>query len=173
MGSIDLKVYVKLLGNDKSYQANKLKVDRSLLCQFVKAPLSSASGSHDSSPSNVTHWPSSSPKYTRALGPGTLQQPPELRIALSSATYSNLNKRATVSFSTATSYTMSVELIPAELGFKRKLYSCPNRPSVSKPTFYSGPFNHEVSETLELRNPNSEPLAFKVGLSSKLENADD
>jgi len=38
---------------------------------------------------------------------------------------------------------MSVELEPAELGFKR-------------------PFAHEVSQTLRLHNPNPEPVAFKV-----------
>ncbi|KAH9810120.1 (VAMP)-associated protein [Teratosphaeria destructans] len=38
---------------------------------------------------------------------------------------------------------MSVELEPAELGFRR-------------------PFTHEVSQTLRLHNPNSEPVAFKV-----------
>ncbi|KXT11348.1 hypothetical protein AC579_9459 [Pseudocercospora musae] len=38
---------------------------------------------------------------------------------------------------------MSVELNPPELGFKR-------------------PFTHEVSQVLRLRNPNSDPVAFKV-----------
>ncbi|QVM08880.1 phosphatidylinositol-binding protein scs2 [Coccidioides posadasii str. Silveira] len=38
---------------------------------------------------------------------------------------------------------MSVELEPAELGFRR-------------------PFNQEVTETLHLRNPHSDPVAFKV-----------
>lgn len=38
---------------------------------------------------------------------------------------------------------MSVELEPAELGFKR-------------------PFHHEVSQVLRLHNPNSHPVAFKV-----------
>jgi len=38
---------------------------------------------------------------------------------------------------------MSVELTPQELGFKR-------------------PFNHEVTETLKLGNPNNAPVAFKV-----------
>ncbi|KEF51691.1 uncharacterized protein A1O9_12326 [Exophiala aquamarina CBS 119918] len=38
---------------------------------------------------------------------------------------------------------MSVELIPAELGFRR-------------------PFDREVTETLKLANPNSAPVAFKV-----------
>lgn len=38
---------------------------------------------------------------------------------------------------------MSVELDPPELGFKR-------------------PFQHEVSQTLRLRNPHSDPVAFKV-----------
>ncbi|KAK4985142.1 phosphatidylinositol-binding protein scs2 [Elasticomyces elasticus] len=38
---------------------------------------------------------------------------------------------------------MSVELDPVELGFKR-------------------PFTHEVSQVLRLRNPNSDPVAFKV-----------
>jgi len=38
---------------------------------------------------------------------------------------------------------MSVELDPVELGFKR-------------------PFSHEVSQTLRLQNPNSDPVAFKV-----------
>ncbi|KAL2001869.1 hypothetical protein VTN02DRAFT_1081 [Thermoascus thermophilus] len=38
---------------------------------------------------------------------------------------------------------MSVDLEPSDLGFKR-------------------PFNREVSQTLHLRNPNSEPVAFKV-----------
>ncbi|KAJ9642557.1 phosphatidylinositol-binding protein scs2 [Coniosporium tulheliwenetii] len=38
---------------------------------------------------------------------------------------------------------MSVELEPVELGFKR-------------------PFSHEVSQVLRLRNPNSDPVAFKV-----------
>ncbi|GME28060.1 Major sperm protein [Neofusicoccum parvum] len=38
---------------------------------------------------------------------------------------------------------MSVELTPPELGFKR-------------------PFTQEVSQTLRLRNPNSDPVAFKV-----------
>ncbi|EFW19964.1 conserved hypothetical protein [Coccidioides posadasii str. Silveira] len=40
---------------------------------------------------------------------------------------------------------MSVELEPAELGFRR-------------------PFNQEVTETLHLRNPHSDPVAFKVPL---------
>ncbi|KAF1839242.1 VAMP-associated protein [Decorospora gaudefroyi] len=38
---------------------------------------------------------------------------------------------------------MSVELDPVELGFKR-------------------PFQHEVSQTLRLKNPHSDPVAFKV-----------
>ncbi|EMC97635.1 hypothetical protein BAUCODRAFT_575649 [Baudoinia panamericana UAMH 10762] len=38
---------------------------------------------------------------------------------------------------------MSVDLEPAELGFKR-------------------PFNHEVSQVLRLHNPSSDPVAFKV-----------
>ncbi|KIV80071.1 hypothetical protein PV11_07600 [Exophiala sideris] len=38
---------------------------------------------------------------------------------------------------------MSVELLPAELGFRR-------------------PFNQEVTETLRLANPNNAPVAFKV-----------
>ncbi|KAF2461378.1 MSP domain-containing protein [Lineolata rhizophorae] len=38
---------------------------------------------------------------------------------------------------------MSIELTPPELAFKR-------------------PFNHEVSQVLRLRNPNSDPVAFKV-----------
>lgn len=38
---------------------------------------------------------------------------------------------------------MSVELDPVELGFKR-------------------PFQHEVSQTLHLKNPHSDPVAFKV-----------
>ncbi|OAL40644.1 hypothetical protein AYO20_00380 [Fonsecaea nubica] len=38
---------------------------------------------------------------------------------------------------------MSVDLLPAELGFRR-------------------PFNREVSEILKLTNPNSQPVAFKV-----------
>jgi len=38
---------------------------------------------------------------------------------------------------------MSVDLLPAELGFRR-------------------PFNHEVTEILKLSNPNSAPVAFKV-----------
>ncbi|KAI9671720.1 MAG: phosphatidylinositol-binding protein scs2 [Alyxoria varia] len=38
---------------------------------------------------------------------------------------------------------MSILLDPVELGFRR-------------------PFNHEVSETLRLKNPHSDPLAFKV-----------
>ncbi|EON68855.1 hypothetical protein W97_08113 [Coniosporium apollinis CBS 100218] len=38
---------------------------------------------------------------------------------------------------------MSVELEPVELGFKR-------------------PFSHEVSQVLRLKNPNSDPVAFKV-----------
>ncbi|KAI4919534.1 hypothetical protein J4E90_001669 [Alternaria incomplexa] len=38
---------------------------------------------------------------------------------------------------------MSVELDPVELGFKR-------------------PFQHEVSQTLRLKNPHSDPIAFKV-----------
>ncbi|KAI9708079.1 MAG: phosphatidylinositol-binding protein scs2 [Bogoriella megaspora] len=38
---------------------------------------------------------------------------------------------------------MSVELEPVELGFRR-------------------PFTHEVSQTLRLRNPNTDPVAFKV-----------
>ncbi|KAK5162538.1 hypothetical protein LTR04_003469, partial [Oleoguttula sp. CCFEE 6159] len=42
-----------------------------------------------------------------------------------------------------TSANMSVELDPVELGFQR-------------------PFTHEVSQTLRLRNPNSDPVAFKV-----------
>ncbi|CBX91831.1 hypothetical protein LEMA_uP045370.1 [Plenodomus lingam JN3] len=39
---------------------------------------------------------------------------------------------------------MSLELDPVELGFKR-------------------PFQHEVSQTLRLKNPHSDPVAFKVG----------
>ncbi|KAI9815067.1 MAG: phosphatidylinositol-binding protein scs2 [Pycnora praestabilis] len=38
---------------------------------------------------------------------------------------------------------MSIEIDPAELGFRR-------------------PFTHEVTQVLRLRNPNSDPLAFKV-----------
>ncbi|KAL9122351.1 MAG: hypothetical protein Q9187_001086 [Circinaria calcarea] len=38
---------------------------------------------------------------------------------------------------------MSVELDPPELGFRR-------------------PFTHEVTQVLRLRNPNSDPVAFKV-----------
>ncbi|KAI9657495.1 MAG: phosphatidylinositol-binding protein scs2 [Trizodia sp. TS-e1964] len=38
---------------------------------------------------------------------------------------------------------MSVEIDPPELGFRR-------------------PFQHEVSQVLRLRNPNNDPIAFKV-----------
>jgi len=57
---------------------------------------------------------------------------------------------------------MSVELDPAELGFKRKRHYSILSNKHSRLTSVSGPFNHEVSEVLRLKNPNSEPLAFKV-----------
>lgn len=57
---------------------------------------------------------------------------------------------------------MSVELEPSDLGFRRKCQSmC--RPSVgSHLNELIGPFDREVTETLRLRNSNSDPVAFKV-----------
>lgn len=59
---------------------------------------------------------------------------------------------------------MSVELNPPELGFKRTsqclrvcLRECQHTDSS-----HLGPFTHEVSQTLRLHNPNSDPIAFKV-----------
>jgi len=64
---------------------------------------------------------------------------------------------------------MSVELDPAELGFKRKQQRMDtlNRNTLDWQQF-AGPFSHEVSEVLRLKNPNSEPLAFKVSLISMI-----
>jgi hypothetical protein len=59
---------------------------------------------------------------------------------------------------------MSLELDPPELGFRRV------SPMSTRINFVSmlivsdpGPFTHEVSQILVLRNPNSDPVAFKVG----------
>lgn len=60
---------------------------------------------------------------------------------------------------------MSVELEPAELGFKRTDHSnFPLRDSnlLLTEVIHLGPFTHEVSQTLRLYNPNTEPVAFKV-----------
>jgi hypothetical protein len=56
---------------------------------------------------------------------------------------------------------MSVELDPVELGFKR---TPPQSRTENKNDANSniGPFDHEVSQVLRLRNPNSDPVAFKV-----------
>lgn len=55
---------------------------------------------------------------------------------------------------------MSVELDPVELGFKRKHSS-----QLLVKTLLlrvTGPFQQEVSQTLRLKNPHSDPVAFKV-----------
>ena len=58
---------------------------------------------------------------------------------------------------------MSVELVPAELGFKRKvLRTHTSRPVADRYRYAVGPFVHEVSQTLRLHNPTNDPIAFKV-----------
>jgi hypothetical protein len=56
---------------------------------------------------------------------------------------------------------MSVELDPVELGFKRTPPQS-HAQSNSNANSNTGPFDHEVSQVLRLRNPNSDPVAFKV-----------
>ena len=56
---------------------------------------------------------------------------------------------------------MSVELDPAELGFKRNVTRDHELADVDA-NESAGPFNHEVSQVLRLHNPNSDPVAFKV-----------
>jgi hypothetical protein len=54
---------------------------------------------------------------------------------------------------------MSVDLHPAELGFRRNLDLSHCRDLCSQ---YLGPFDHEVTEALRLTNTNTSPVAFKV-----------
>ncbi len=56
---------------------------------------------------------------------------------------------------------MSVELDPPELGFKRITPQSHAHNNVDANN-NAGPFDHEVSQVLRLRNPNSDPVAFKV-----------
>jgi len=57
---------------------------------------------------------------------------------------------------------MSVELDPPELGFKREYPPSSLMLLSSDLLFLKGPFTSEVSEVLRLRNPHSDPVAFKV-----------
>lgn len=58
---------------------------------------------------------------------------------------------------------MSVELDPVELGFRRKSwFEVLFRPFRILTNVLIGPFNREVDEKLRIRNPNNEPVAFKV-----------
>lgn len=59
---------------------------------------------------------------------------------------------------------MSVEIEPAELGFQRMfaVFQYRRARNLCLTTLHIGPFTKEVSETLYLRNPNSDPVAFKV-----------
>lgn len=55
--------------------------------------------------------------------------------------------------------TMSVSLDPPELGFRRTY--CILRITISR-LRRLGPFTHEVTQLLRLRNPSNDPIAFKV-----------
>ncbi len=54
---------------------------------------------------------------------------------------------------------MSVSLDPPELGFRRTY--CTLRIRISRLRSL-GPFTHEVTQLLRLRNPSNDPIAFKV-----------
>lgn len=56
---------------------------------------------------------------------------------------------------------MSLELDPVELGFRSmfRAFLC----QMIKLS-HAGPFDREVEEKLRLRNPNTDPVAFKVSM---------
>lgn len=56
---------------------------------------------------------------------------------------------------------MSVTLDPPELGFRRT-YKAPQVRLSQLMSIHTGPFTHEVTQLLRLRNPSSDPIAFKV-----------
>lgn len=57
--------------------------------------------------------------------------------------------------------TMSVTLDPPELGFRRTSSSYTSQTIWLMETI-TGPFTHEVTQMLRLRNPSNDPIAFKV-----------
>lgn len=63
---------------------------------------------------------------------------------------------------------MSIELDPAELGFRRWSHFLSGAPvgfaTGADLPLLLGPFTQEVTQVLRLRNPNSDPLAFKASL---------
>lgn len=61
---------------------------------------------------------------------------------------------------------MSVDLEPGDLGFRRMSQFLSSNIAISINTNdrITGPFNREVSEVLHIRNPQSDPIAFKVRL---------
>jgi len=62
---------------------------------------------------------------------------------------------------------MSVELNPSELGFQsRRLPPIYGIPDLGADFSVLGPFTHEVQQMLRLRNPTTDPVAFKVRLRS-------
>lgn len=56
---------------------------------------------------------------------------------------------------------MSVELEPPELGFKRTSFRIVTGVE-DQCLVQTGPFQHEVNQVLRLKNPHSDPVAFKV-----------
>lgn len=56
---------------------------------------------------------------------------------------------------------MSVMLDPPELGFRRMSSNYILQTTWLMETT-AGPFTHEVTQTLRLRNPGNDPIAFKV-----------
>jgi hypothetical protein len=60
---------------------------------------------------------------------------------------------------------MSLELDPSELGFKRECQLTKDLSDMKSRLLIAGitgPFTVEVSQTLRLRNPNQDPVSFKV-----------
>lgn len=90
-----------------------------------------------------------------------------LRQHLGFSTYSTATQIATTVPSTLRTSTMSgVELDPAELAFRRKLNNSTLLRSTARgkqlTIRHPGPFTREVNQTLRIKNPNHEPVAFKV-----------
>lgn len=59
---------------------------------------------------------------------------------------------------------MSVTLDPSELGFRRMFQYI--IPALTAYQVGSGPFTHEVTQLLRLRNPSKDPIAFKASCYS-------
>lgn len=64
---------------------------------------------------------------------------------------------------------MSIEIEPAELGFKRQYHTAPcedtdqgYRTRITDPFGTIGPFTQEVCQLLHVRNDSEEPVVFKV-----------